>query len=520
MKTLRKFLCWVFAATSVASLQVAFQFIPRTIQRPHALLHPSNWVGPALLAASAVFFGLAWWSVWRGKPSARRWGIAASLVYIVLSLWPVVLFWRSAWESFWFLWANFGLVLGIGVAGLVAFVRRYEQPSITTRTQENQPIHGDGTIGFVNKTKELLVFAVSLGVYYWWLGWLKDEDFVSHGFWHDIVLLVLVILIITTLHELGHAATGLALGMKLRAFIAGPFQWRVQDGKWEFKFTPSQILLGGGKTGVVPTRADFPRWSYLCVVAAGPLANLLVGLFALRIAFSTEGDSPVQAGGALALLGAWSLAIGGLNLLPFRFKDSYSDGAVIRQLLSKGPWRELQRIVPVVRSSLVTPLRPRNYDIQAIQRASRGITQGAQGLLLRLYAYTYFLDQGCMLEAGEALKEAESVYDQCASEITPELHTVFVFGSAYVRRDAVAAREWWTRMEAKKPTRFDVVYWSADSALCWIEGKLKEANEAWEKSNALAQQLPKAGAFEFERYCSSLLRKALDETSTAKAASV
>jgi hypothetical protein len=137
-------------------------------------------------------------------------------------------------------------------------------------------------------------------------------------------------------------------------------------------------------------------------------------------------------------------------------------------------------------------------------------------LLLRLCAYNYFLDLERIPEAGEALREAESIYRQSASDIPAELHTVFVFGSAYVRRDAGAAREWWTRMEGKKPTRFNADYWRASSALHWIEGDLKEANEAWEKSNTLVQQLPRAGAYEFDRYCCSLLRQALDEVPAAR----
>jgi hypothetical protein len=170
----------------------------------------------------------------------------------------------------------------------------------------------------------------------------------------------------------------------------------------------------------------------------------------------------------------------------------------------------------VVGSSLVTPLRPRDYDIEAILRAARGIAQGMHGLLLCLYAYDYFLDQGRILEAGAMLREAESIYPQCAAEVSAELHTVFVFGNAYVRRDASAAREWWARMEAKKPTRFNVDYWRANSALHWIEGDLKRADEAWEKSNALAQQLPKAGAYQFDRYCCWKLRQALDEIPVAR----
>jgi len=189
--------------------------------------------------------------------------------------------------------------------------------------------------------------------------------------------------------------------------------------------------------------------------------------------------------------------------------DDYSDGASIYQLLSRGPWGDFQRVVAVIGSSLVTPLRPRDYDIEAIQQVAQAITEGKQGLLLRLFAYLCFLDQGKTFEAGQALTEAEAIYHRCASDIPAELHTEFVFGNAYVRRDAASARDWWNRMAAKKPTRLNEDYWRAYSALHWIEGHLKEANEAWDKCNVLAEQLPKAGAYEFDRYFCSLLRKAL-----------
>src|SRR5438445_511202 len=198
---------------------------------------------------------------------------------------------------------------------------------------------------------------------------------------YRFVSALLVGLIITTLHEFGHTATGLALGMKLRAFIAGPFQWRMCDGKWEFQLKPTEILSGGGATGVVPATAHFPCWSYLVVTAAGPLVTLLTGMLALWIAFRAQANSAVQAGGLLALFGAWSLALCACNLLPFRTKDNYSDGAGICQFFSNGPWADFHRAVMSIGSSLVTALRPRDYDIKAIQRAAHSITQGKQGLL-------------------------------------------------------------------------------------------------------------------------------------------
>jgi hypothetical protein len=522
MHTLRKYLSWVFAFTSLVCLQIALSSILGTIHRQTTAAALRGLLASTVfLIVLAAVFGRAWWTVWKGKPSARGWGLAASLINVLVSLLPIIFSSRSIWDGFVAGLSNFGLLLAVAVAGVVAFARRYEPPDATAKTQQNLRIPGDGTSDLLNKTAGFLIFAVGFAAYYWWLGWLRAEGIpISQSFWYRNVTAVLVALIITILHELGHTATGLALSMKLRAFLVGPFQWRIRDGKWEFQFKPKEILSAGGATGVVPATADFPRRSYLCMVAAGPFATLLTGTFALWIAFAAGGDSLLQGQGLVALFGAWSLVLGTMNLLPFRTKGNYSDGAKIYQLLSDGPWGDFHRVVAVVGSSLVTPLRPRNYDIQTISRAAHSITQGTQGLLLRLYAHFYYLDHGSISEAGEALREAEAIYQQSASDIPVELYTVFVFGNAYVRRDAAAARAWWSRMEAKKPTRFNADYWRAAGALHWIEGNLKEANEAWEKSNALAQQLPKAGAYEFDRYRCSLLRRALDEASRTTTVSV
>jgi hypothetical protein len=65
-------------------------------------------------------------------------------------------------------------------------------------------------------------------------------------------------------------------------------------------------------------------------------------------------------------------------------------------------------------------------------------------------------------------------------------------------------------MEAKKPKRFNADYWLARSAYLWMEGRWEEARDAWEKGHALAEELPKFGAYEFDRYRYALLRKELD----------
>ncbi len=294
-----------------------------------------------------------------------------------------------------------------------------------------------------------------------------------------------------------------------------PSRARPSEGKWEFRFLPAKIFATGGATAVVPTTLEHFRAQQICMIAAGPFASLVGGLIAFCAALAATNSHWEPAWLLLALIATLSLLGFIVNLIPFRTETSYSDGAQIYQLLSKGPWGDYHRALSIAGSTLVTPLRPRDFDIEAIQRAAVCITHGPQGLLLRLLASSYYLDCGRIPEASQALAEAEGVYKESASEISAELDTVFVFGKAFLQRDSAGARRWWERMEAKKPSRFNGDYWMARSALLWRENRLEEAQEAWQKGNVLAQQLPKAGAYESDRDRFALLRKALDESLSA-----
>jgi Peptidase family M50 len=510
--TLRKYVSLVFAATACVFLVAAFPLVLR-ITHPQSIL-AFFFIGllPILaLAASAALLVTASWTTLRGKQSARVWGIAASLIFVLVPIWPITSSSQPPWREF-------GFSLVVGVVGLVAFSHRLAQSDDPARTLETTRNPGDGTSALFNAIARLLLVIALVGAYLWWLNWTSvNRIFTIQDPLYRTSMWVLVLFFILIVHELGHTLAGLVLGMKLRGFVAGPLHWYIREGKWEFEFKLAQ-LLGGGGTDVVPATADFPRWHELIVLAGGPLANLLTGAFALWIAIGWRAPALEHVRGALGLFAAWSIVFAVDNLLPSRTPAYYSDGAQIYQILSNGPWGDLQRVSAISRSTLLTPLRPRDHDIQMILRAAEGITRGATAMWLRLLAYTYYLDQGRLLEAGEAFKQAGSIYEQCASQVTAELLTEFVFASAYVLRDATATRLWWTQMEAKKPTRFNVDYWKAASALHWIEGDLGEANEAWAKSNALAQALPHTGAYDFDRDCCFKLRQVIDQVAIAKTA--
>jgi hypothetical protein len=324
------------------------------------------------------------------------------------------------------------------------------------------------------------------------------------------------LLVTTTVHELGHAATGRMLGMRLRAFIVGPFQWRIRDGRWKFQFLLAKFFSAGGATAVVPTNPQQSRWNEICMIAAGPMAGLFIGTIASYAALTAKGQPYERYWEILALIATFGLVSTAVNLIPFRPEAFYSDGARIYQLLHGGPLADLHRVFNVAGASLVTPLRPRDYDIEAIQRAAHSFTRGNEAIVLRLLASSYFLDCGKIPQAREAVVDAERVCRESGSDLPAELCMAFVFRTALLRRDAAGARQWWERMEAKKPTHHGTDYWLAKSALLWIENRLEEAREAWNKGNALAQKLPAAGDYEFDRYRSALLSKALEEAPSAR----
>jgi hypothetical protein len=402
-------------------------------------------------------------------------------------------------------------LLAVGVSGLIVFSPRNLTVILSEETAVQPSFPGDGTNTLLDKMIPIFGIAGYLAGYYWWVRWADAQEITMlHGipFYFELLFAALVVALV---HELGHAIVGKALGMRLRVFAVGPFRWYVREGKWEFQFVPSNIFAVGGATYVVPTTLEHFRPNQICMIAAGPLASLIGGAFAFCAAITAPKNPWEQAWHLLALIATLSLLASILNIIPFKAGTAYSDGAQIYQLLSKGPWSDYHRTVTIVHSTLVTPLRPRDFDIEAIQRASSCIARGQRGLLLRLYACEHYLDCGRISDASDALAEAEAIYNESAQDLPTELHTPFVFGVAFLRRDAAGARLWWERMQSKKPTRFNVDYWLAYSALCWIENRLDEAQEAWQKCYALAQQLPKTGAYEFDRYRAHLLRQELDQ---------
>ncbi len=463
----------------------------------------------------SIVYGLAWWKLKNGGPAARALAIVASILTILstaglaaarLALWP------STDRHFHFTYPLISLFFfAIGILGLIVFTR--SSPEAITSDGPKTRLKGDGTSTLLDLIVSALALAGVWGgiIFYTRWGHAHDLPFVRNAVsWTWIIVIIFVTII---LHEAAHAAVGLALGMKLRAFVIGPFQWRMRDGRWTYRFIPSAFLSFGGSTGIIPTDPHQSRWMEIAMIAAGPLLNLFTGLAIALTVISAKGQPWEPYWQLLAFFALVNTVTFAVNLVPFRPEALYSDGARIFQLLSAGPWAELHRVFSMVSSSTVTPLQPRDYDIRAIQSAAAHFTSGNEALMLRLFATSHFLDRNQIPEARAAFAQAVSIYEPSGLRVPPELLLTFVFNAVYLDRDPIAARRFWELYESTTPAHLGVNRWLARAALHFIENQIPEALDAWKIGNALACDLPSAGAYDFDRHRYSLMRDLLDTAS-------
>lgn len=459
-------------------------------QRPMAIF-----VALILLFLGLFLTGaMAWWSLRSGRPSGRWWVLAASILNLPL----------------------LGLGTLVGVSGIHLF-RRYDRVAALAGRNvlvENS-LPGDGTFkygGLITQTVQL-VWMVGATTWWWHWGGKHGLDEQS-GWWLNLLQVMGALQLNTFLHEFGHVLGGWASGMKLRSFAIGPVRFSSRKGVWRTDFQTAG-LWGGGAAGMVPTELRNLRSKRIFTMLAGPVASLVTAAAATVITYSAPGHPWSGAWQFFALLSTFAWAGAVVNMIPLQPENEYSDGAQIYQLMSDGPWADVHTAFSMVASTLVTPLRPRQFDTWTLKRAAAFLRTGERGLLLQLFLYIHHKDAGRAEEARRALDAAEALYPALAHRLHADLHTDFVYGHAMLGRNAGRATEWWRRMEERGNSRQELEYWKAKAAVDWIRGSYVEAREAWGRASDLAQKLPTVGAYMRDREEVAEIGRLLNEVATS-----
>jgi hypothetical protein len=302
-------------------------------------------------------FTTAWWKVKQRTVRARGWAIAASLL-IALQAIPVGLLGYAIRTSRYASGSNgsngangsIGLLVMaavfavIGVVGVVAFAPRGSMSLPGGMAARLPRVAGDGTSGILDFVAPLVVIAGYWWCNFLWMRWAEGQHLpVRQGYFFWPMLLAAVWLEILV-HECGHALVGCALGMRLRMFVVGPFQWRRDGGNWKFKFLLTKAFLGGGAAGLVPSDPRQSGADEMLMIAAGPLASLYLGMSMFGATFLVQGTRFEGWWEFLSLASTFGFLSFVANLIPVRPEALYSDGARIYQLLADGPMAAYHRV--------------------------------------------------------------------------------------------------------------------------------------------------------------------------------
>jgi Peptidase family M50 len=146
----------------------------------------------------------------------------------------------------------------------------------------------------------------------------------------QLALLAVLLLAITLVHEAGHAVAGLSCGFRIRSIRIGPLKAsRDREHKWGVSFG----IRRGGEV-VAQLRAVPGKWGRLQCIAfilGGPFANFFIAIILWPLPLWSEAAESVA-----ALFAIVSVAVGLINLIPFRTRFGMSDGAKLLSLLVGG----------------------------------------------------------------------------------------------------------------------------------------------------------------------------------------
>jgi Zn-dependent protease len=472
-------------------------------------------VSPGAICITSAFAAVQFL---RGKQSGRIWAIACGAAFLAGSA-PLLVGsaimarYSGSSSNGWLGLPVFGLIqVAAGILIMIAFLPQESGGQPLFQMTRPARIKGDGTASLS------LYVAVAVMVGGLFLGnslcqrWSLQANLPSNSnFLHANLIWFGALILAITFHELGHIVAGQMVGMKLLSFRIGPLHAALEDGRWQFVLPRSwKCVFAGGVSMIPKNPLSYNRWQSISGAAGGTLANLFVGSIALLGMLTAKGSHYEASWEFLGQLATINLVFFAGNLIPAQETATYSDGARIYQILTGSVLEDYRRILAMAQATTVTLLRPKDFDIELVERIAATNTPSLDHTFLLLVACDYYFDGGEMESATRKFREAETRYDQ-EKIYWAERCGSFVLRAACLLADRAMAEKWWQRSLSAKswnPGKKD--YFPA-CAYFTITCHQPEAEEAWRAEFERANLLPESGGRDFDLYYLGRLREMLDE---------
>ncbi|HEX7285253.1 MAG TPA: M50 family metallopeptidase [Candidatus Angelobacter sp.] len=301
-----------------------------------------------------------------------------------------------------------------------------------------------------------------------------NQDWTPVGF---VLIVPLAIFLAVAIHELAHVLAGAAVGFRFNSLRIGRIQF---DRPFRFSIYRGKGTGSGGWASMFPVKQDKLVSRAVAMLFAGPAANLLTVALLLR--------SSASLGPFSSMFLLVSLALGVINLLPFRSRAVHSDGDRILMLLrnrSRGErWVAMLRLLAELRDgAMPESLSPAYLSKAIVVRDQSPDTVSAHSL-----AYSAAFHQHKDEEAAGMLEVCLQYSGYTAPVVRHALMTDAAVFQARRRRNPEVAQQWLA--ELPKTPEIPWLRPRAEAAILEAQGDLPAAIKKLDETERLILAAP------------------------------
>src|SRR5260370_33764330 len=298
-----------------------------------------------------------------------------------------------------------------------------------------------------------------------------------------LIMLVSVLLLTITVHELGHLLAGWMVGFRFSLVHVGPFSLIVERGKLKVRIR--REMLASGSAGMHVKTVRRLRQRLLIYVAGGPTANLLsIPATVVLVNQVFPGLGETRLGTLAAQFTVFSLLAAMVSLMPIR-SVLLSDGARIEMLLRSHDRTRRWLSVAALGNLHDNGVRARDWKRTWVQSAASVHDDSLDAFTGDWLAYVSANDRkDARIAAGHLERCLELVHilplstrDLVAQEAA--------FFTAWFRDDATLADKWLAQL--KKPGRMQRLVQFVDVALGCGHRDYDTVDLAWREGLAFIE---------------------------------
>lgn len=296
--------------------------------------------------------------------------------------------------------------------------------------------------------------------------------------------------LIIVIHELGHVAAGVVVGLRFEAIRIGPLMLTKSVYGLKVRLQRVSNLDGIAAMGIPQLRKL--RQKLAIYVAGGPAANLLSALCVwLFLASQLSGALPYAGPEFLGFFAGSSIFVAGLNLIPFRRRNGmFTDGARLLSLANSRAKTRRWFCILALKMQSNSGVRLKNLKRTWIAHSCAVSDQSLDALFALWIAYLAANDRNDAEQAAQSLERCLERFAIAPAAFQKLLLMEAAIFQAWFREDEHRAKTWAGKSEEAAAAAPPLNQIRMAICISWAGNRYDELASAWEKGRIYIETLP------------------------------